>query len=163
MDQELIAYLDARFRETSQEIQGFRQETAQRFEQIDSRFEQIDSRFEQTDSRFEQIDSRFEQTDSRFEQIDSRFERVETAIRHTHVLVEGLRSDIQMLGEGVMGIDEKLRYFRADVEKEFEATRSMINPPYADLNNRVQSLEAWRERSERDPMDLIRERFGKKL
>jgi chromosome segregation ATPase len=141
MDQELIAYFDARFRETSQQIESLRQETVQ---------------------RFEQIDGHFEQTDGRLEQIDSRFDRVETAIRHTQVLVEGLRSDIQMLGEGVMGIDEKLRYFRADVEKEFEATRSMINPPYTDLNNRVQSLEAWRERSERDPIDLIREKFGKK-
>jgi hypothetical protein len=38
MDQEMIAYFDERFRETSRQIAEFREETNQRFEQIDRRF-----------------------------------------------------------------------------------------------------------------------------
>jgi uncharacterized coiled-coil DUF342 family protein len=34
MDQELIAYLDARFRETNQQIAGLREETAQQIRQV---------------------------------------------------------------------------------------------------------------------------------
>jgi chromosome segregation ATPase len=218
MDQELIAYLDERFRETAQKIEDLREATVGRFEQIDGRFEQmdgrfeqmdgrfeqingrfeqidgrleqmegrfeqmegrfeqiddrferVDGRFEQIDGRFEQIDGRFEQIDGRFEQIDgrlksadSRFDRVETTIRNTQVLVEGLRGDIQLLSEGVMGIDEKLGSFRAEVAKDFGMTRGLINPPYLELHSRVQALESWRERRERDPLDLIREKFGRK-
>ena len=35
MDQELIAYLDERFRESSRQIEGFREETLQRFERLE--------------------------------------------------------------------------------------------------------------------------------
>jgi hypothetical protein len=113
MDQELIAYLDARFRETSQ-------------------------------------------------QIDTRFDRVEAAVRHTQVMVEGLRGDMQMLGEGVMASDEKLQFFRAEVKQEFEETRGLMRSAYAQVDRRVHALESWRELKERDPIDLIREKFGKK-
>ena len=129
MDQELISFLDQRFRETSRQIEGLREETMQRFEQVDRRFEQIDTRFEQVDRRFEQIDTRFEQIDRRFEQIDVRFEQVDRrfeqvdhrfehvkeSIRHTRIEIEGLRGDIQAVAEGVIGLDEKLVWLRAEV------------------------------------------------
>ncbi|MFY9822708.1 MAG: hypothetical protein WAM82_15080 [Thermoanaerobaculia bacterium] len=37
MDQELIAYLDERFRETSRQIESLREETNQRFERLEER------------------------------------------------------------------------------------------------------------------------------
>jgi chromosome segregation ATPase len=40
-------------------LQSSREESARRFEQIDSRFEQIDSRFDQIDHRLDQHDTRF--------------------------------------------------------------------------------------------------------
>jgi phage shock protein A len=119
MDQELIAYLDARFREASQQVEGLREETS------------------------------------------SRFERVETAIRQTQVSVEGVRSGMRLVAEGVMGADEKLQTFRAEVKQEFEDTRSLIRSSYAQVDRRVHALESWRELKERDPLDLIREKYGK--
>jgi phage shock protein A len=119
MDQELIAYLDARFRETSEQIEGLREETSRRFEQVDS------------------------------------------AIRQTHVTIEGLRGEVRLLAEGVMGADEKLQTFRAEVRQEFEDTRSLIRSSYAQVDRRVHALESWRELKERDPLDLIREKYGK--
>src|SRR5438045_2135964 len=37
MDQELITYLDERFRETSRQIESLREETTQRFERLEER------------------------------------------------------------------------------------------------------------------------------
>jgi chromosome segregation ATPase len=133
MDQELIAYLDTRFRETSQQIAATTQ----------------------------QVESLRRETSQRFEQVDTRFKRVESAIRHTQVMVEGLRGEIQMLGEGVMAADEKLQFFRAEVKQEFDDTRSLMRSAYAQVDRRVHSLESWRELKERDPIELIREKFGK--
>jgi archaellum component FlaC len=112
MDQELIAYLDERFRETSQ-------------------------------------------------QIDTRFEQVRDEIRQTRVEIEGLRGTVRLVAEGVMSVEEKLKPFRQDFEQEFENMRGLIRSSYANLDTRTHSLESWRERKDRDPLDLIRERFGK--
>jgi hypothetical protein len=119
MDQELIAYLDTRFRETSQQIENLR------------------------------------------DQVDTRFERVEAAIRHTQVMVEAVRGEVRMVAEGVMASDEKLQFFRAEVKQEFDDTRSLMRSAYAQVDRRVHALESWRELKERDPIDLIREKFGK--
>jgi DNA repair exonuclease SbcCD ATPase subunit len=126
MDQELIAYLDTRFRETSEQIEGLREEFIG---------------FREETSRG--------------------FERVDSAIRQTHVTIEGLRGEVRLLAEGVMGADEKLQTFRAEVKQEFEDTRSLIRSSYAQVDRRVHALESWRELKERDPLDLIREKYGK--
>lgn len=126
MDQELIAYLDERFRETSRHIEALREE----------------------DSR-------------RFEQIDQRFEKAEEGTRHTQVLVEGVHDNVRLLAEGIMGMDQKLTVFKEEVAQEFDNVRSTIrNLPHLELERRIRNLEAWREVKERDPIELIRERFG---
>ncbi|MEA2691485.1 MAG: hypothetical protein QOJ16_872 [Acidobacteriota bacterium] len=84
MDQELIAYLDERFRQTSEQIGSLRQETAQRFESMES------------------------------------------AIRQTHVVVEGLRGDIQLLAEGIIGVEEKLQSLRDEVSQQFDEVRKSV-------------------------------------
>ena len=73
MDQELVQYLDERF-------QG-----------LDRRFERIDRRFEQVDQRFEGIERRFNEVN----------ERIDEVKRHSGVLVEGLRHEVQLLAEGL--------------------------------------------------------------
>lgn len=133
MDQELIAFLetrfnhlDERFRETSQQIEGLREETAQRFEQVDQRFEQVD-----------------------------------TAIRHTHVSIEGLRHEVCIVAEGVMGVDERLKPAQQDALQVFEDMRALIQNTFRNLDKRTVALEDWRQRTERDPIELVRERFGR--
>jgi hypothetical protein len=46
MDPELIAYLDERFRESSQQIQGLREETSQRFDKVEEQLRLTDVRVE---------------------------------------------------------------------------------------------------------------------
>ena len=69
------------------------------------------------DRRFEHIDHRFEQIDHRFEQIDGRLEENR---RHTDVLFETVRGDIQQLAEVIALVDEKLERFRAETNRRFE-------------------------------------------
>ena len=49
-----------------------------------------------------------------------------------------------MVAEGVMGADEKLQFFRAEVKQEFDDTRSLIRSAYAQVDRRVHALESWR-------------------
>lgn len=129
MDQELIAYLDQRFRESSEQIASLREETAQ----------QIGSLREETLRRFD---------------------RTEEAIRHTRVEVEGLRGEVRLLAEGIASVEEKMGSFRRQVSGDIDTVRSLVRPSYSSLDDRLRLLENWRERKERDPMDVIRERFN---
>jgi predicted nucleic acid-binding Zn-ribbon protein len=94
--------------------------------------------------------------------LDAQFEKVENEIRHAHVSLEGLRGDVRLLAEGMMRSEENLRFFRAEVKQELEETRGLMRSAYAQVDRRVHALESWRELKERDPIDLIREKFGKK-
>jgi archaellum component FlaC len=111
------------------------------------------------DERFRGIDERFRETS---EQIEARFEEVKDEIRQTRVEIEGLRGTVRLVAEGVMSVEERLKPFRKDFDQEFENIRGLIRASYANLDTRTHSLESWRERKDRDPLDLIRERFGKK-
>ena len=126
MDQELIAYLDTRFRETNQQIAGLREEFV-----------------------------------SFREETSQRLERVETEVREAHIKIEDLHGQVRLLAEGVMSSEEKLQAFRTEVKQEFDDTHSLMRSADAQVDRRVHSLEDWRERRERDPIELIRERYGK--
>ncbi len=102
MDKDLIAYLDERFRESSQQLTGFREEAAQ------------------------QLASFREETERRFEETNRRIEKVEDGVRHTQILVEGLRADVQLVAEGVAGLDEKLAAHRLEFKEEFEEVKALL-------------------------------------
>src|SRR6478609_771018 len=88
MDQELIVYLDERFRATAEQIAGLRQE-----------------------------------------------------VRQTHIVVEDLRGEVQLLAEGLIGMEEKLQCFRDEVSHQFDEVRKSIELPFKHLNGRVSRLE----------------------
>ena len=106
MDQELIAYLDERFRETSQQITSLREE--------------MDRRFDGVDQRFEQVDQRFEQVDRRFEQVEDRVTQLATEVRHTQVTIEGLRGEIRILAEGAFGLSERQETHESKVDRRVD-------------------------------------------
>jgi hypothetical protein len=93
MDQELVQYLEGRFE---------RQE--QRFQTL------LDHRFGTVDQRFDAVDRRFEETKEQLEEVK----------RHTGVLVEGLRHEIQLVAEGlVMHIEVRHREDREYFDRKF--------------------------------------------
>src|SRR4029077_19570948 len=135
MDKELIAYLEERFREIHQQFQGLREDTGQ----------QIQGLREETAQQFQGL---------RKEMIESD--------RHTRVLVEHLHGDLQLVAKVVQGVIEQLNSFKAEVAREFQETRRMIEQPYREIDTRVRDLEIWRERTHGNALELLRERFGRK-
>ncbi len=113
------------------------------------------------DNRFQKIDQRFEQIDQRFEQIDRRFEQVETAIRHTNVLVEALRSDIHLIAEGSVGLNDRFETFQSEATLVFDQVKGWIEPYYRNLDGRLRVVEGRAERQQGDVLDAVRRMLGK--
>lgn len=114
MDQELIAYLDERFGETSREIRSLREEV-------------VASR-EETAQQF--VASR--------EETAQRFERLEEKVRHNGVEIEGLRGDIRQVAEGVVGGNENLNTFKEETAANFEKAQaemlSLVRGAFKEIN-----------------------------
>jgi archaellum component FlaC len=120
MDQELIAYFDERFRESSRQIGELREETVRRFERVDE------------------------------------------AIRHTQIMVEGVRSDIQGVAEGVLGLDERIGTLKSDLTREIKEIRNFVHLSHEEMRDRMRPLEEWKNRIGEDPVALVRQKFGRK-
>lgn len=131
MDQELIAYFDERFGESSRQIKELREETRRQFGEFR-------------------------------EETTRRFERVDEAIRHTQVMVEDLRSDVQTVAEGVVAANERIDALRKEMKQEITEVRHFVQLSYTDLDNRVRPLEEWKKRIGEDPSVLVRRKSGKK-
>jgi hypothetical protein len=111
------------------------------------------------------LDERFReasrQMESLREEIGQRLERLESSICCAQAAVEDLRGELPLLAKSTILLNDKLDSFRADVAWQFYDARVVIRRFQWELNRRVGPLESWRERTERDPIELIRERFGK--
>ena len=113
--------------------------------------------------------------DERFGRIDERFENVETSVRHTQILVEGVRSDLRLVAEGVMGFSERLEAFQSENLRRFDEIRALLTPVHQTLFGRIQSvdfdvqnldrrvkiLEGRADRQTGDVIEAIRQKFGK--
>lgn len=141
MAQDLITYLDERFREMH---------------------EGNSRNFERINKRLDRIESRLDGVEGRLDGVEGRLEGVEEGVRHTQVMVEGLRDNDRQLAEGIIGFGEQIENLRGEFKLQFEDVKGLLRPTYAQLDRRITQLEVWRETKERDPMDIIRERFGKK-
>ena len=98
--------------------------------------------------KFDQVDQRFEGMDRRLDQMATkekvRAQQTETR-RHFDVAAEGLRSQIQLVAEDVAEVSQRLDRraieIIAKVDQESAETRAMIRVSYAQLDERIQSLE----------------------
>jgi len=102
---------------------------------LDERFRGIDASFTQ------QIQGLREETSQRFDTVDKGLEQMDEQLRLTGVRVEALEGKVQVVAEGVNGVDEKLKAFRETVALEFASSRSNVNMLFKDLNQRVRDLE----------------------
>ena len=88
-------------------------------EELAPLIEFIGKKFDQVDQRFEGMDRRLDQMATKDE---VRAQQAETR-RHFDVVAEGLRSQIQLVAEGVSAVDQRLDRFQRKVEEEFAETR----------------------------------------
>jgi threonine aldolase len=61
--------------------------------------------------------------------------------RHFDVVGEGLRSDIRIVAEGVVGLDEKFTREFERVREEIGEVKSLLRVSHDDLTRRVEALE----------------------
>ena len=131
-----------------QELKDSLDEIRRHLSRLDAAFQQ--NRDEHRQTR-EQLQGEHQQTR----------EQLQDEIRQAWILLERQHDDIRQVAEGVMGHTEKLEFFRAEVSDEFKHLRGLFTPSYKGLDRRVKALESWRKRTERDPVELVHERFGK--
>ena len=113
------------------------------------------------DQRFQQIDQLFEQIDRRFEKIDERLDALDTAIRHTNVLVEGLRGDVHLIAEGFVGMNDRFNTFQSEATLVFDQVKGWIEPYYRNLDGRLRVVEGRAERQQGDVLDAVRRMLSK--
>jgi chromosome segregation ATPase len=146
MDQELIAYLDRRFDETSQQISTLREEVRGEMRTLreemhgEMRTLREEMHTEIGTLREEmhtEIGTLREETHQRFEQVDSRLDKGEETARHTLVLLEDLQSDVHLLAEGVVGLSQRLDRVRHDDDFLFNKLRGWFEPYFRHIDGRV--------------------------
>jgi hypothetical protein len=111
------------------------------------------------------LDERFQEASRQVEslraEMGQRLEQLEASIWCTQAAVEDLRAELPLIAKAAIVTNDKLDSFRADVAWQFHEARVVIRRFQRELNRRVGPLESWRERTERDPIELVRERFGR--
>ena len=92
------------------------------------------------EERFQRQEQGF---NARFEEVNARLdERIEEVKRHTGVLVEGLRYEIQLVAEGfAVFVEGRYAQDQANIAKQFQETRALIHLSYDQLRQRVENLE----------------------
>jgi hypothetical protein len=75
--------------------------------------------------------------------------------------VEELREGLFQLAEGMVGVDESLRGFQKAVAQDIGDVLKLIRSVYSVMNQRLQSVEIRQDLQGRDPIQILRERYGK--
>jgi hypothetical protein len=70
---------------------------------------------------------------------------------------------MQLVAEGVLGLDDKLQRYHTESVFSFNQVRGWIEPYYKELNGRVTVMESWADRHLGDVMDAIRKLVGRPL
>ena len=121
MDQELVQYLEEKFQTQEQRFQSL----------LDQSLGGIAARFEGVNARFDRVEQRLDAHDDRFEEVK----------RHTGVLVEGLRHEIQQVAEGlVMHIEFRHREDREYFDRKFEDMSSLFRSSHDHLQQQHDQL-----------------------
>ena len=92
------------------------------------------------EERFQRQEQGF---NARFEEVNARLdERIEEVKRHTGVLVEGLRYEIQLVAEGfAVFVEGRYAQDQATIAQQFRETQALIHLSYDQLRQRVENLE----------------------
>ena len=91
------------------------------------------------DPKFTKIDQRFEQMDQRMDGLDKKVDQFkDEIIQRFHVISEDVISQVKLVAEGVINLDEKftreMSIFRKENEQAHEEIKAMIKFSYAELD-----------------------------
>lgn len=156
MDQELVAFLDERFRETSQQILSLRTEMDARFKQVDEQFKDVHEQFKGVHEQFEGVHEQFRGVDGQFKSVHEEFRGVDGQLKSVHeefkevherarqtlVIVEDLRDEIHLVAEAFMGTDERVTRLEKSEELAFETVKGMVEPFFKAIEERGREVDA---------------------
>ncbi len=141
-DRDLFAYLDTRFDGIDHRFEKMQAQLDRVEETMDRRFEEMQG---QMDGRFKEMQGHLNRVE---ETMDRRFEETHNQIRHTNVVVEELRSKIEMVAEGHVMLDAKLDRFHGELKTERRQDRDEHRAALKRLRRRDDKLEVRVERLE---------------
>jgi len=92
------------------------------------------------------LDPKFAKIDQRVDGLDKKVDQFKDEIIHRfHVISEDVISQVKLVAEGVMNLDEKftreIAIFRKENEQAHEEIKAMIKFSYAELDRRISTLE----------------------
>ncbi|HEX4964235.1 MAG TPA: hypothetical protein VF173_25655 [Thermoanaerobaculia bacterium] len=151
MDQELLTFLEDRFREASQQVEALREENTQ---QIGSLRKETSQQVKSLREEFtEQFASLTQQLASFRQETTQKFASLEDKVHLNQVALEGLRDDVRQVADGVAGVSERLDAFRGETALELKGVhrRLSILEAHAESKGR-ESLKAIREREDNRPL-----------
>ena len=103
---------------------------------LEERFQRQEQGF---NARFDAIEQQLDSHDQKFVSIDQRFDELK---RHTGVLVEGLRYEVQLVAEGfAVFVEGRYAQDQATIAQQFRETQALIHLSYDQLRQRVENLE----------------------
>ena len=130
MDPELVDFLNRNFSQLNLRLDQLAEETRKNREAIHENREAIHENREAIHENREAIHDN-----------GKAIRRNEEKIRHTNIVVEDLRSKIELVAEGVLAVRERQDMDREDNRKRDREQRTFIEVVYTDLNRRVRTLE----------------------
>jgi uncharacterized protein YceH (UPF0502 family) len=111
-------------------------------------FEALNEFSEKTlDPKFSKIDQRFEKMERRIDVLDQKVDQFkEEIVDQFHIISENVISQVKLVAEGVMNLDEKftreITSFRKENERAQQEIMAMIKFSYAELDRRISTLES---------------------
>ncbi len=152
MDEQLATELDRRFDHLHHEMGSKFQNVHQRIDDNSQKIEANSQKVEENGRKIEansrkieessrKIDEHRTETSQRFDALDQRLDGMDARIRHTNVVVEDLRSDVQVIAEGVSGLNHKLDRFIEDSETKRQEDRALMVAGFKALNERDDDLD----------------------
>ena len=124
-----------------------------RFDGVDARFDGVDARFDQVDARFAGVDARFAGVDARLDEanqgtaainqrVDTLEERLVREIRQLGVITEDLRTQIQLVAEGVVGNGRAIERLRGEMNERFRENEVIVGGVFRQIRRDLDELRA---------------------
>lgn len=114
--QELATLIQTGLKDLATEVRkGFEQVDA-RFEQVDVRFERVDVRFERIEGRLDGVDNRLERLDERVVTVEGRLFEVDHHLVMSGIRLMSVESGLTRLSGRVGGLEDQIRGARIEVE-----------------------------------------------
>ncbi len=134
--------LDENHRRLDARLEQSMRENTERFDNVEARLEQS---VKENAKRFDRVDARGDRIEARLEQSNKenaeRFDQADARDRHTHVVLEKIQSNIDLIAEGVLSVNQRLDQSIESIEKQRRQDRAETSDGFRALNRRDDQLD----------------------